>query len=439
MPAPDPAQTSEESAPASPPPTDSINLEPASASKVLQADLRNSVAAVANGQRIPKADRDRLETSLLTDASPETIAKLTKERQANLLKIWASGRRRLTPAELKEIEHLLPKAPSSQAAPATAAPIPPADQSFTLEPTPAAAFSNRSGCVHSLVPGCPYETTYSTKIRTIKRWRSSGAHHTPPAYPPLDEPHRMAGWWRLVMKHKVPDNLLALEEAAPPPAVAPAPAPAEAPSAPASPCAAPASLTPSAPSPTPPASAPPPALETGFEATLNRLSRAESVASQRYTDAMLSPDEATRATATALKREWLDLADTVRTYQRDRAKILRESGETWDRAAVVEALTSVHNILAPGVRRLWRTIRRRHPDFTELPPTRQEEIFGRETDALFAVLLNTAFTSASLPEPAPTPDPEPPSTPPEPAPPTVFEPPAPPAAPAAPTPEPLAA
>jgi len=331
--------------------------------------------------------------------SPAELAKMRDARRAALLSRWADGAR-LSAAELAEIADLTGATPASSpppiSPPPVAAPLPdlPEAPAFALEPTPAAAFSNRSGCEHSLVPGCPYETTYSTTIRTIKRWRHAGAHHTPPAYPPLDEPARMAGWWRLVMRHTVPENLLALEEAAPPPAAASEPAPAPAPSAP-------------PPTPPPPAAAPAPTLETGFEATLNRLSRAESVASQRYTDAMLSPDEATRATATALKREWLDLADTVRTYQRDRAKILRESGETWDRAAVVEALTSVHNILAPGVRRLWRTIRRRHPDFTELPPTRQEEIFNRETDALFAVLLNTAFTSASLPEPAPAPEPKP--------------------------------
>ena len=125
---------------------------------------------------------------------------------------------------------------------------------------------------------------------------------------------------------------------------------------------------------------------------------------------MLSPDEATRATATALKREWLDLADTVRTYQRDRAKILRESGETWDRAAVVEAVTSVHNILAPGIRRLWRQVRRRHPDFLTCTSAQQDEIFARETDNLFSVLSNSSFTSASLPEPAPDPEPIYPAT-----------------------------
>jgi hypothetical protein len=361
----------------------------------------------------------------------EKVQEMRVARRSALLQRWASGAR-LSPDERDEIADLIaqPAGTSSPTAAPTpaAAPSPPAAaaSSFALESPPAAAFSARSGCIHSLTPGTPYEATFGVAIRTIKRWRSSGARHTPPAYPPLDEPHRMAAWWRLVMKHEVPARLLQLEEAAPAPA--PAPATVAAPSAPATPAPAaePAARTaaPQIPPPAPRINFDAP-HDTGYAATLNRLSQAEAVAAQRYTEAVLSPDEAVRATATALKREWLELADTTRTYERDRAKILRESGETWDRAAVVEALTSVHNILAPGVRRLWRTIRRRHPDFTELPPARQEEIFNRETDALFAVLLNTAFTSASLPEPAPAPEPEPPSTSPEPPPPTAFEPPAP--------------
>lgn len=89
-------------------PRPDTTLPPDSAAKVLGADLRNSVAQVAAGQRLPEADRARLETSVLADADPDTVARLAKERQANLLKIWSSGRRRLTPPEMKELEPLLP-------------------------------------------------------------------------------------------------------------------------------------------------------------------------------------------------------------------------------------------------------------------------------------------------------------------------------------------
>jgi hypothetical protein len=230
--------------------------------------------------------------------------------------------------------------------------------------------------VHSLSPGSPYEEIYQTDIRTIKRWRADGARHDPPLYPPLDDPQRMAAWWRAVKTRRVPPRLVQLEEDAPLAAAPPSPA----------------------------ASAPPAApavvdLETGYTATLDRLRIAEAIAAQRYATAAASPDEAVRATASGLKREWMDLVDTARTYERDRAKILREAGETWDRAAVVEAITSIHNIIAPGVRRLWRNVRRRHAQFHALTAAQQDEVFAREADALFSVLLNTGFTSATLPAP----------------------------------------
>jgi hypothetical protein len=269
---------------------------------------------------------------------------------------------------------------------------------LVLEPTPPTAFSARSGCIHSLVPGSPYEKTFEVDIRTIKRWREDGANSVPPLYPPLDDPPQMAAWWRAVKKRRVPPRLVQLEEMAVP-AVAPpstlATATASPQIAPPVPVSSGAGFVGS----TPPAIPSAIDLETGYTATLDRLRIAEATAAQRYASAAASADEAVRSTASSLKREWMDLVDTARTYERDRAKILREAGETWDRAAVVEAVTSIHNIIAPGVRRLWRQVRRRHAQFFALTPTQQDEVFAREADALFTVLLNTGFTSSTVPSP----------------------------------------
>lgn len=48
--------------------------------------------------------------------------------------------------------------------------------------------------------------------RTLKRWVKEGREASPPDYPPFDEPHRMAAWWR---KHKtwgVPEWMEGLEQ-----------------------------------------------------------------------------------------------------------------------------------------------------------------------------------------------------------------------------------
>ena len=53
-----------------------------------------------------------------------------------------------------------------------------------------------------------YCDTYSVEksARVIKRWIRRGKELND--LPPLDEPHRMAGWWRRCMDHEVPDYLL---------------------------------------------------------------------------------------------------------------------------------------------------------------------------------------------------------------------------------------
>lgn len=331
--------------------------------------------------------------------SPEKLKEMRDARRSALLEKWASGAR-LSPAEHAEISDLIGEpSPIASPAPMVQTPAPPAPApALVLEPTPPTAFSARSGCIHSLVPGSAYEKTFEVDIRTIKRWREDGANNVPPLYPPLDDPPQMAAWWRAVKKRRVPPRLVQLEEMAVPAVAPPSPSsiatasPQIAPPVPAS------SGTGFVASPAP---AIPTAidLETGYTATLDRLRIAEATAAQRYATAAASADEGVRSTASSLKREWMDLVDTARTYERDRAKILREAGETWDRAAVVEAVTSIHNIIAPGVRRLWRQVRRRHPQFHALTPPQQDEVFAREADALFTVLLNTGFTSSTVPSP----------------------------------------
>jgi hypothetical protein len=66
----------------------------------------------------------------------------------------------------------------------------------------------RAGYLHPLNDGCPYEATYSRKVRVIKGWRADGAARTPPDLPPLDDPEAMVDWWQRVKVNTVPTALL---------------------------------------------------------------------------------------------------------------------------------------------------------------------------------------------------------------------------------------
>src|SRR5690606_1470549 len=142
----------------------------------------------------------------------DQLAALERHRFTALLERYGKGLR-MTRDELDEIERLKERVN----APPEPAPEPETGPELVLEPTPAEVEARTlSGCRHPLTPGTPYERMYDASIRSIKRWRQDGARHDPPTMPPLDEPWRMAAWWREVKKHRVPAVLLSLEEAGPP-------------------------------------------------------------------------------------------------------------------------------------------------------------------------------------------------------------------------------
>lgn len=51
--------------------------------------------------------------------------------------------------------------------------------------------------------------------RTVKRWVQRGREASPQDLPPLDEAHRLAGWWRKHMKWGVPEWMEQLEQLGP--------------------------------------------------------------------------------------------------------------------------------------------------------------------------------------------------------------------------------
>lgn len=355
-------------------PRPDTTLPPDSAAKVLGADLRNSVAQVAAGQRLPEADRARLETTVLTDADTDTVARLAKERQANLLKIWSSGRRRLTTAELKELEPILPR------------------EILARPPTKKAGYQ---------YPLAHYVEIYGAAERTLKHWISIGRQAQPePDLPPLDDPPTMKDWYARHKKNRVPDRLLTLASDAARLASSagePPPRPSAAPGAaacgyvttppPASPP--PASLPP------PPgfSSAPPPPVSgpaRGYSATLERLRQAEAAAGERYTTLILDPDPAKQAEAEQARRSWQLLTKELRAYEKDAEEVLQKNGQLWVAAEVIAAIHELHIPLRDGMLSLYDRI---ESQLDGLPRAERKRLFRAEVRRLYATLVAHRFTA----------------------------------------------
>lgn len=78
----------------------------------------------------------------------------------------------------------------------------------------------RTGRVKYSRPLAELAEVYQVGVRTLKEWISEGKATSPPNFPPLDEPERMAGWWAAVKKHQIPKLLLDFQPVAPPAALA---------------------------------------------------------------------------------------------------------------------------------------------------------------------------------------------------------------------------
>lgn len=310
------------------------------------------------------------------------ISAAREKRRAALLERWAGGSR-LAAGELAEIADDISAGEKAGAEKDDA-------ESFRLVAA-LPAKPTRSGYLHSLVDGCPYEKTYGATTRTLKLWRAAGRKIEPPEMPPLDEPWRMAAWYRRAMQRRVPPRLVELEDSGDPAARSPAQV---GESSPASPAAVGATVEQAGALPD---SAPEMAVVTGYAATLARFQRAEAVAHQRYIDAALAADPAVRERSAALQREWESIGDKLRAYERDAAKILRECGALWESATVVAALSDIHALIAAGVRRLHRRVRQRHPDLFALPASRQDALWDEAVDELFSALSNSGFTRDTAP------------------------------------------
>lgn len=350
---------------------DGTALPPGAAGKVLAADLRNTVAHVAAGDRLPEADRGRLETAALKDADPDTVARLAKERQANLLRIWASGRRRLNPDELQELAPILPSDALARQ------PRPPDHQPKVSD----------------------YAKIYGVAERTIKHWSQIGRSAKPPDLPPFDEPAKMKDWYARNKKNRVPDRLVQLSaqvarlEAGQPlhfPAKAAALAEAEPATGHVS------GSSPRAPAAAAPAGIPatvPRAAARGYLATLERLREAESAAGERYTRLILEVGK--ESEAEQARRAWESLTKQMRAYEKDAREVLEASGQLWPAAEVKAVIFELHAPLRDSIESLYDRLESK---LDTLPRAERKKAFRAEVARLFAGLLANRFTAP--PEPA---------------------------------------
>lgn len=300
----------------------------------------------------------------------ETVECLGKERIANLLKIWSSGRRRLTPSELAELEPVLPR-------PALIRP-------------PIVEREYEQTLAH-------YTKIYGVAERTLKEWKSLGRAAQPePDMPPLDDPPRMKDWYARRKKNRVPARLLriaadaARQEAAsaapredPLPAPAPAPSPGHAPSV--------GHVSNPTLPPNDPPDDPSPESARGYSATLDRLRRAEAAAGDKYTRLIL--EDGKESEADLARRAWQLLTKELRSYEKDAEEILQKSGQSWVAADVVVAMHEIHVPMRDSILALYDRLEAK---LETLNRTERRRLYREEVGRVFAALVANRFTSASL-------------------------------------------
>lgn len=131
-----------------------------------------------------------------------------------LFRIWVNGSRRLSAEERAEISDMIG---SHAATPPAAKPA------FVLEPgapLPAKLTGYYRHTYPDYAAGANGAPNYNNSKDgcTVKRWVSAGRKQSPPDLPPLDEPHRMAAWFRRRFpREPVPPVLLDYESRAPTP------------------------------------------------------------------------------------------------------------------------------------------------------------------------------------------------------------------------------
>lgn len=152
------------------------DLSPELAGKVLSAELRNLVKKVGEGSTLNEAERDLMNRFLAESTPPE---ELLRARRMALIVKWAKAGK-LTKDEKKEAGI----------------------------PEVTAALKRQTSDRYQK-PFAHYAKLYQRDVRNIKRMVSKGRASSD--FPPLDDPATMAAWFRRVMGQEPRENLTRFE------------------------------------------------------------------------------------------------------------------------------------------------------------------------------------------------------------------------------------
>jgi hypothetical protein len=222
-----------------------------------------------------------------------------------------------------------------------------------------------------------YAQELGYSVRALKLWRKIGNEAEPPDPCPLDNYAQLPAWWSRRMKQKVPTRIVEAAAKASGQAVV-------------------AGL---------PLFAEPPKVdhpeeakdvqravvveeaEVGLSASLDRIRRAEAVASRAYLEAVEQKLDA--GVIEQRQRAWERTLEALRKIEKDGAELLKTTGELVRKSDLKAVLLPIHRALATGVRSFLRRMR---PKLEGLNPTEQDKVWAQETEALFRKMNECQFT-----------------------------------------------
>lgn len=321
------------------------DISPELAKKGLDADARNALASLAQGDQLPTAKRELLERVIEAQADPAAVL---QKRRSRLLHIYVTAQRRLNEDELAEIADILPDPMQIE-------------RRLTKE-----RYSQ---------PQEFYAAKYGYAVRNIKKWLGIGREKCPPDLPPLDSPEQMPAWWSRNMKQRVPQRLLSgaikpeqKSSAGTPPA--------------------PEAEKPSQKPPTQPQPTDVDALKgTGYAAMLARVNHAELVAWDRWQKS-LNKDPFDPSEEEMLRRAYDRAGEQARKVLKDRDSGLA-GDDDWGRWEDFEQLAQEHiSVLNQSLRSTAVRVATK----MALPPElfhRLGEAINEELDRIFETLART--------------------------------------------------
>lgn len=296
--------------------------------------------------------------------APAQIELLRQARRASLMKVWATGSRRLSVAEKAEIADLISEPPAEAAASGT----PPI---LTPEPAPAEA---------TAADIARWGELYGTSRRPLYKWIAFGREKHDPC--PLDHPARMPLWWAMHMKHRVPEKILAAARQASAEAPSPAAAASESPS-------------PTATLPPPPAGDLFATASLDFAAQVEQM-RGEQARIQRQLDDARRGKEVEgqlfidQPAIESLLRQRLSIQEPLRKAEGDLTDWLKQREILVPRADVRAENNRIATAICGAVMRLVKSVR---PQLAGKSDAEQDRIWHTETLACFAALKTAQFST----------------------------------------------